>query len=424
MWTFKQSLWVRHLFHRQCAMQLNMDYGLRTVSQSTISRIKKEHFNNVLIKPVGSSFAKYTTCDDLQQFILKSPKGGPKYTEFTKQRTEHLNHQASCRHLYASWREESKRNPREILCIIHNKMNTSKTALPRMRVITKATQGLGQFPISVTRMVAHGHGDGAYAHYAPSCWPGDLNFTISLLARLLRRLEAAPIREMGDLFPYPPSNALFEALLRGKSRCMDTLNLIEAGSRRGPLPLPKNLYLQLDNSTKDNKNQYLMAFLSLLTARGVFKEIQVGFLLIGHTNEDIDAYFSHLSKSLKSKNTFIVADLMKAFMESQELSFLLEFIQEVGDFKSFVKGFLCSGTSHIIGLGEMHLFKFYVDGDGVPVMKFKKSAVDSKWLPIGMPSRCLWKKDLRGRPMLPIGYPKPTPFKPVWDSEVPDPKEN
>ena len=167
-----------------------------------------------------------------------------------------------------------------------------------------------------------------------------------------------------------------------------------------------------------------MAFLSLLTARGVFKEIQVGFLLVGHTYEDIDAYFSHLLKSLKSKNTFVVADLMKAFMESQELSFLPEFIQEVGDFNFFVKGFLCSGTSHIIGLGEMHLFKFYVDGDGVPVMKFKKSAVDSKWLPTDMPSRCLWKKDLRGQPMFPTGYPKPTPFKPVWGSEVPDPKGN
>ena len=111
-------------------------------------------------------------------------------------------------------------------------------------------------------------------------------------------------------------------------------------------------------------------------------------------------------------------------MESQELSFLPKFIQEVGDFKSFVKGFLCSGTEHIIGLGEMHLFKFYMDADGVPVMKYKKSAVDSYWLPSDRPSRCLWKKDSRGRPMLPPGYPKPTPFKPVWGNEVPDPLGN
>ena len=107
-----------------------------------------------------------------------------------------------------------------------------------------------------------------------------------------------------------------------------------------------------------------MAFLSLLTARGIFKEIQVGFLLVGHFHEDIDAYFSHLSKALKSKNTFVLADLMKMFMHSQELSFMPEVIQEVADFKSFVKDNLKSGTSTLIGLGEMHLFKFFVDNEG------------------------------------------------------------
>ena len=82
-----------------------------------------------------------------------------------------------------------------------------------------------------------------------------------------------------------------------------------------------------------------MAFLSLPIARGGFKEIQVGFLLVGHMHEDIDAYFSHLSKVLKSKNMFVYANLMKAFMQFQELSFMPEFIQEVADFKSFICGY-------------------------------------------------------------------------------------
>ena len=110
-----------------------------------------------------------------------------------------------------------------------------------------------------------------------------------------------------------------------------------------------------------------MAFLSLLTTRGVFTEIQVG-----HMHEDIDAYFSHLSKALKSKNTFVLANLMKAFMQSQELSFMPEFIQEVADFKSFIFGYQSSGAACLIGLGEMHLFKFYMDDDGWPVMRYKK----------------------------------------------------
>ena len=183
--------------------------------------------------------------------------------------------------------------------------------------------------------------------------------------------------------------------------------------------LPPNLYLQLDNSAKDNKNQFLMAFLSLLTAKGVFKEIQVGFLLVGHTHEDIDAYFSHLSKALKNTNTFVLADLMKAFMQSQELSFMPEFVQEIADFKSYIKGYQCDGATRLIGLGDMHLFKFYVDSDGWPVMRWKKSAVDTEWQPQNKPAIRLWKEDDNGRPLLPSGPLDPVPFKHMWGSEVP-----
>ena len=141
---------------------------------------------------------------------------------------------------------------------------------------------------------------------------------------------------------------------------------------QGHKPLPRKLYIQLDNSAKDNKNKYLMAILSLLTAWGVFKEIQVGFLLVGHTHEDIDAYFSHLSKALKRKNMFVLADVMKALMQFQDLSFMPKFIQEVADFKSFIYGYQNSGAARLIGLGEMHLFKFHVDDDGWLVMRYKK----------------------------------------------------
>lgn len=399
-------------------MQTNLSYGLPAVSQSGVSRIKKELFNNVAIKPVGSSFAKCTVCDQLQQFIGKSVKGSAEYVGFVKQRAAHLSHQSSCRRIYHSWREESKRNKAEILCIIHDKMDTAKTAIPRMRVTTKYTASLGQLPINVTGMVTHGHGDGAYAHYSTDCWPANLNYTISSITRLLRRLEGQPIRENRGLFPYPPANSLFEAMLRGKSRCLDVLPPVSEDPPIAPIPLPTNLFLQLDNSAKDNKNQFLMAFLSLLTHRGVFKEIQVGFLLVGHTHEDIDAYFSHLSKTLKSKNTFVLADLMKSFMESQEMRFMPEFIQEVADFKSYISGYLCDGATRLIGLGEMHLFKFYVDSDGWPVMKYKESATDEHWCPRNKPPLRLWKEDGNGRPLLPTGDPLPVPFKRVWGDKV------
>ena len=56
-------------------------------------------------------------------------------------------------------------------------------------------------------------------------------------------------------------------------------------------PLPPVLNLQLDNATRDNKNRFVFAFCLLLTYHGVFQEVYINFLIVGHTHDDIDAFF-------------------------------------------------------------------------------------------------------------------------------------
>ncbi len=84
----------------------------------------------------------------------------------------------------------------------------------------------------------------------------------------------------------------------------------------GPKKLPKTLLLQMDNCVKDNKNKYLLPILLLLSAREVFEEVKLGFLVVGHTHENIDGCFGYLSKKLREQNNYILLDLMKAFMVS------------------------------------------------------------------------------------------------------------
>jgi hypothetical protein len=50
----------------------------------------------------------------------------------------------------------------------------------------------------------------------------------------------------------------------------------------------------------------------------MFEEVKFGFVVIGHTHEDINSYFGYLSIFLKKQNNYILVDLMKAFMVSQE----------------------------------------------------------------------------------------------------------
>ena len=91
----------------------------------------------------------------------------------------------------------------------------------------------------------------------------------------------------------------------------------------------------------------------------------VEFLVVGHTHENINVHFSYLSKLLKMKNVYMLVDLMKAFMDSQKTTaFIPELIQEVADFKKFLHNYEHNGANKLIGLEEMHLFKFYVEENG------------------------------------------------------------
>jgi hypothetical protein len=69
--------------------------------------------------------------------------------------------------------------------------------------------------------------------------------------------------------------------------------------RNNKKPLPAHLWIQADNCGGDNKNHVIIAFCAMLVAKGVFRTAQVNTLVVGHTHEDIDAFFGLLSRILK-----------------------------------------------------------------------------------------------------------------------------
>jgi hypothetical protein len=44
--------------------------------------------------------------------------------------------------------------------------------------------------------------------------------------------------------------------------------------------------------------------------RDVFEEVKLGFIVVGHTHEDIDGCFGYLSKKLRKENHYILVNLM------------------------------------------------------------------------------------------------------------------
>jgi hypothetical protein len=174
----------------------------------------------------------------------------------------------------------------------------------------------------------------------------------------------------------------------------------------------------MDNCVKDNKNQHLLGFLSLLMARDVSEEAKLGFLVVGQTHEDIDGCFGYLSKKLREENNYILIDLMKAFMISQERLFIPQLIQKILDFKSWVLGYLKDGPKMLVGHTDMNLFYFFVDSLGWPMMQYKVSPTNMMWSPINGPLIKLWKTNLDGLPKLPTGVPSLVLYLPIWGNDA------
>ncbi len=82
--------------------------------------------------------------------------------------------------------------------------------------------------------------------------------------------------------------------MHGGSHCLATLKVSK--NFTNAKPLPRKLLFHMDNCVKDHKNCHLFDFMSLLSVRKVFEELQ---LIIGHTHEDIDGSFGYLLKKLR-----------------------------------------------------------------------------------------------------------------------------
>jgi hypothetical protein len=101
--------------------------------------------------------------------------------------------------------------------------------------------GLGQLPITLIGMIAHGHGDEQCALYSNELWPNDPNFIIWYLLWFFRILEVALVIKSKLLFEEPPHNSLFARLLQGISCCVCELHTLD--KIVGTKPLPKKLML-------------------------------------------------------------------------------------------------------------------------------------------------------------------------------------
>ena len=218
-------------------------------------RIFAEEVENIRLVRSKGAFVCCKVCTSYQTRILKA-KTHAERENLKQLRLQHVEKQRQERINYYSHREAAIACPDHVLSIIMDGMDQSKTSVPLYsRRTSDRAMGFRLVGVKV-------HGIGNYVYLVDSTVKGGANLMTEILRLTLLDLE--------------------------KQNKLPTLNPI--------------LYLQLDNCS-ENKNKVLFGFLSDLVGRGVFEEIHTGFLMVGHTHEDIDQFFSVISAWLRKWET-------------------------------------------------------------------------------------------------------------------------
>ena len=375
--------------------EANATFGLKEVSSSNLSKIRGPRFPEYDVKRPGDNFARCGTCDKYKELRKGAIAGSEQALKWSRKLNKHLAIARAHREIYYAKRYHLLTYQHECLTVMHDKMDHAKTASPVFSHKSKELDSLVKLPVSVTGMIAHGHGDMRYVHYGLDIFPHDSNYTIGSMVKLLRDLEGPPKSSFRELFVGSGSTALFRGILKGAEMCKASL-APQPAALVPATALPPILNVQMDNATGDNKNRYVYAYWSLLVAKRIFREVYVNFMIVGHTHDDIDALFGRWSMLLKKENFPTIPALMKSFMDVESIPTIPHLIEEVPDFKSFIEGAILDKEEVLVGHTKAQQVKFYLDGTGCPRMKYKLFCTDVEWLGEGGAGIKMWKEDAQG----------------------------
>ena len=133
--------------------------------------------------------------------------------------------------------------PSKYLSIAIDSMDSSKSQLPKPRRENHATAGLAKLTFGVVGVICHGVLESHRCYTYPMDFPHDSNVTLQVL--------------------------------------MDTLRDIRGHNHAS---LPDVLYLQLDNTARENKNRYVFGFSALLGHLGWFKKVWFVWVVCNHVH--------------------------------------------------------------------------------------------------------------------------------------------
>ena len=168
---------------------------------------------------------------------------------------DHFNFVRRERQSYYARRDLSRRHPDEFLSIILDGADQAAYGLPHFPIKSETIAHAYKIPLKVMGAIVHGR--------------------------------------------TPYACTYFNNVKHGTNICIESLHHILSDVHRKEGTLPRVCYIQVDNTQKQNKNRFIIGYAGCLVQWGLFDEVVLSFLPVGHTHEDIDQMFSCLARALR-----------------------------------------------------------------------------------------------------------------------------
>jgi hypothetical protein len=322
------------------------------ISSSRFFDLWRVNFKDVVPshKQNKSHFAQCNTCGEAKKKILHAMNQDEIRT-IRIHRSKHLLRAKLERRFYFVRRSHGEfHNPGEVLSMIVDACDYNKFGLIRTKGRQTKSTDVPVLTQSLQTVLVHGRGIFQYSTRPHVNEGGGTNFTIECLMRTFDKLQL-----------QNPST-----------------------------PLPSKLYLQMDNCTGANKNKWIMAFADMLVRKGVFKEVVLSFLMVGHTHEDIDQLFSIITYKLMQRDLISPESMGKLCVSALRSAGHTNVHFEILSFQHDYKAWLTPALDvYLKGYTKPHVFSFSgtkTDSGAIRVrMRYKHWHRCLKWYPLAVP---------------------------------------
>jgi len=337
--TYKE--WITEMTALQDVME---EEGHSIAKKSHFLTVWRTHFPDV--KPscgVGKvTFAHCNTCASARA-QLQNVVNVEDLRIIRRNRVSHLLRQKLERRFYDQRKFVARvRNPGYCISAIVDCTEYKKCGVIRRKGRQSKDTDQKVLPQSLQTVFVHGRGVYNYSSHPHVNGGGGVNFTLECVMRTLSKINN------------------------------------NSGSERQP----RVFYLQLDNCSGSNKNKFMLAWAQSLVDVGVFDEIVLSFLMVGHTHEDIDQLFSVISKGLKKRDIVTPEDFEEVvkttLITAGHKHVYYELLDYQHDYKAWLEPMI---STHLKYYAKPHVFCFVKDSDGVTRMRYKHWHRCFTWYP-------------------------------------------